>query len=400
MFNFQNQDNGKSAGISDEDKYVTSNVVETRMLYLSTRSSQCTQLNGSMKSHVSFDLKSYLDFAGDDTIQSVTFAMPYAILVNSNYQINSTNNYLKYRLNGTDYSITVPSGNYTSDTFIPVFINLLTITSGVGFNMTLNTVTGIFTITHNLYPFYFYSASTLNYVLGFSDLIASNVSPPFQQTTFIATIAGGSNVLYINNLNSPNTVLGIGNTVAYTDAYGSIYTAVVTSQTSNNVYVLSTPIYSNTITNGSFYSGVNYGITMPRLCNFLPNPLFRICIENNSIYNGTVLGTAGNPAFSNVLASIPNTTKQNTQIVYQNFSDEFTIQLSGQTQLILAILDDNNNFVDFNGISSYFQIRIRIYRRIKKSLKTYKDVLGGATNLRRLIEEQSEYISKPIEKIL
>ena len=397
MFNFQNQETGK---ISDQDKYETSNVLETRMLYLSTRSTQCTQLNGSMKSHVSFDLKSYLDFAGDDTIQSVTFAMPYAILVNSNYQINNTNNYLKYRLNGTDYSITVPPGNYTSDTFVPVFLNLLTITSGVGFNMTLNTVTGIFTITNYLYPFYFYSSSTINYVLGFSDLIASNVTAPFNQTTFIATIAGGSNILYINNLNSPNTVLTIGNSVAYTDAYGTTYTAVVSNQTSNNVYTLSTPIYSNPITNGSFYSGTNYGITMPRLCNFLPNPLFRICIENNSIYNGQVLGSAGNPAFSNVLASIPNTTKQNTQIVYQNFADEFAIQLSGQTTLTLAILDDNNNFIDFNGISSYFQLRIRIYRRIKKSLKTYKDVLGGATNLRSLIEDQSEYISKPIEKIL
>jgi len=329
MMPYQTQDSG---GISravreDEDQYTISNVIDTKMLYLSTRSTQCTQLNGSMKSHVSFDLKSYLDFAGDDTIQTATLAMPYAILCNSNYQINANNNRLDFRYNGVLYAgntgFKMPKGNYTVDTFIPVFQAQMAIQVSVtDFVLTWNETTSIFTLKSNTHVFTLYETSTMNYILGFAD---------------------------------------------------DITTPQVTA-----------PFY----------------VTMPRVFNFLPNPLFRICIENNTLYNGQVLGTSGNPAYSNVLASIPNVSKLNSQIVYQNFSDEFAMQLSGQTTLILAILDDNGDFVDFNGISSYFQLRVRLYRRVKKSLKSFKQVLGGATNLRDLVENKSEYIEKPIDKIL
>jgi len=270
-----------------------------------------------MKSHVSFELKSYLDYAGDDTIQSVTLSMPYAILCNSNYQMNQYNNVLKLSLNGNQYTITFEQGNYTSDYFMQQFLLL----APAGFNITLDQIAVKFTVSHSTYPFTLYGSSSCAYIMGFSSDLVSTSSAP--------------------------------------------YTA-----------------------------------TCPRVVNFLPNPLFRVCIENNTLYNGQVLGSAGNPAYSNVLASIPNVTKQNTQIVYQNFSDEFAMSLSGQTTLTLAILDDAGNFVDFNGISSYFQLRIRIYRRIKRSLNTFNQVLGGATNLRSLIEENSETIEKPIDKIL
>ena len=287
------------------------------MLYLSTKSTQCTQLNGDMKSRVMFDLKSYLDYEGDDTIQSMTLSMPYAIICNSNYQINQYNNLLNFSLNGTNYSVSFEYGNYSSDYFMQQFISLVP----AGFSISLDPITVKFTITHSLYQFIFYGTSTCDYIMGFNtDLISTTTSP---------------------------------------------YTA-----------------------------------TAPRVCNFLPNPVFRICIENNNLYNGQVLGSFGNPQYSNVLASIPNVTKQNTQIVYQNFSDEFTISPSGQTQLFLSILDDNGNLVDFNGISSYYQLRIRLYRKIKKSLNKFNHLLSGATNLRNYIEENSETIQKPISHLL
>lgn len=399
MLSFQNADSGGiSRAVSDEDKYILSNVVETKMLYLSTRSTQCTQLNGDMKSHVSFDLKSYLDFAGDDSIHSITLSMPYAILVNSNYQINSTNNTLKYEINGNAYTIRVPSGNYTTETFIPVMIDLFNVTSGIGFNIILNQTTATFTFTHTTYTFQFLSTSTINYVLGFTNVVVSSQTPPFPQVDFLGNISGGSNVITL--VTSPQTPLVVGNTVAYYDPNTGLTSTTQITEIGANTFTLLNPLLGTSITNGVFVSGPNYGLIMPRVCNFLPNPLFRICIENNSMYNGQVLGSAGNPQFSNVLASIPNVTKQNTQIVYQNFSDEFAIQPSGQTSLILAILDDNNNFVDFNGISSYFQLRIRLYRRIKKSLKSFGEVLGGATNLRNIMVQETEDIKKPIHKIL
>jgi hypothetical protein len=275
------------------------------------------QLNGDMKSRVQFELKNYLDFQDDDTIQSVTLSMPYAILCNSNYQVNTNNNVLNLLLNGTAYTITFEYGNYASDTFMSMFLSL----APSGFSIVLDQVAVKFTISHSLYPFTLLGTSTCNYIMGFSTNLVSSSSAP--------------------------------------------YTA-----------------------------------TCPRVCNFLPNPLFRICVENNTMYNGQVLGTNGNASYSNVLASIPNTTKPNTQIVYQNVSDEFMMQLTGQTTLVLDILDDAGNFVDFNGISSYFQLRIRIYRKVKRSLSHFNELLAGATNLRDYIEENAPTIEKPIDRIL
>ena len=314
---YQNQDDENVNILKNEENVEILNVVETKMLYLSTKSSQSIQLNGDMKSHVSFELKSYLDFQGDPTIQSISLSMPYAIICNSNYQINQYNNILNLNLNGTPYTITFPYGNYSSDTFMAAFLAL----TPAGFGITLDAVLVRFTITHTTYPFTLYETSTCDYIMGFNtNLVSTSTSP--------------------------------------------------------------------------------YYATAPRVVNFLPNPLFRITIENNSLYNGQVLATNGNAGYSNVLASIPNVTKQNTQIVYQNLSDEFTIQPSGQTTLTLGILDDNGNYVDFNGISSYFQLRLRIYRRVKRSLNNFKQVLGVATNLRSLMEESSENIEKPIYNIL
>lgn len=314
MMNFQNQDSGGTSNAVD--KYETSNVVETKMLYLSTKSSQCTLLNGDMKSRVSYDLKMYMDFQDDDTIQSVTLAMPYAILVNSNYLINANNNRLDILYQGITTSYYFPYGNYDADSFSQQFTSLVPTT----FKISYSTTSLRFSVSNTLYPFYLLTTSTIDYIMGFSDTLAVTTAP--------------------------------------------------------------------------------YSVEMPRIMNFLPNPLFRICIENNTIYNGQVLGKDGSPQYTNVLASIPNVTKQNTQIVYQNFADEFTIQKSNQTTLILSIRDDDGNLVDFNGIASYFQLRFRIYRRIKKRLTNFYELLGNSTSLRENAENNSEMIEKPIDKII
>lgn len=402
MNNYQDTNSGgTSKPILTDEKYEMSDIVETKMLYLSTKSSQCTQLNGDMKSRVSFNLRSYLDYAGDDTIQNITISMPYAILTNSNYLINSTNNILNYIVNGATYKASFAYGNYTSDTFMSRFITLLSEISGVGFNISLDQITGKFTISHLYHSFTLLGTSTINYIIGFSDTVVSNLTAPYPQTSFVGSIAASTNILTISTSYNPTVTLALGQYInVYDPNTNTDVVLQVLGITSPTSYTLNGTIGAISILNSFIFTGPNYAIYMLRVCNFLPNPLFRICVENNSIYNGQVLGKDGSASYSNVLASIPNTTKQNTQIVYQNFSDEFAITPSGQTTLTLAIVDDNNNFVDFNGISSYFQLRIRIYRKIKRSLKTFTEVLGGATNLRNLMETQSETIEKPLDKII
>lgn len=284
------------------------------MLYLSTKSSQCTQLNGDMKSHVSFNIRSFLDYQNDETVQAATLSMPYAILCNSNYQINYTNCRLDIGP-GTPTSYSFPYGNYAADTFMQTFKTILPST----YNITLNEISGKYTITNSSVPFTLLATSSISYVLGFS----------------------------------------------------SDVTAV--------------------------WNGTKYVAVMPRLCNFLPTPLFRICVESNSLYNGQVLGAEGSPAYSNVLASIPNVSKQNTQVIYANFADEFAIQPTGQTQLIISILDDAGNFIDFNGVSSYFQLRLRLYKKVKKINKTFNELVTEAAEARKALEE-GEVIEQPLDR--
>lgn len=263
-----------------------------------------------------FDIKNILNFEDDETVQTATLSMPYAILCNSNYQINYTNCRLDLKLNDVAASYTFPYGNYAVDTFMQTFKTLLP----SSFNITFDTVSGCFTITNTSAQFVLLDTSTIDYVMGFSKTITSTLS-------------------------------------------GIIYTA-----------------------------------TMPRVANFLPNPLFRVCIESNTLYNGQVLGSHGSPQYSNVLASIPNVSKQNTQVVYQNFSDEFAIQPTGQTQLILSILDSEGNYIDFNGVSSYFQLRIRLYKKIKKINKSFNELATNAVSARRDLEEKGESIELPLDR--
>lgn len=302
---------------SNVEQQYTVSMVETKMLYLSTKSSQCIPLNGNLKSRVMFDLKGFLDFENDDSVQAATLSMPYAILCNSNYQLNYTNNQLDFTHGATTASVSFPYGNYAVDTFMQKFLELMP----SGFGITFNSTTGCFSITNSAEPFSLLSTSTIDYVMGFHEEIAGEVS------------------------------------------------------------------------------GTGYAATMPRVANFLPTPLFRVCVESNSIYNGQVLGRDGSPAYSNVLASIPNVSKQNSSVVYQNLSDEFALQPVGQTQLILSILDDNGNFIDFNGVSSYFQLRVRLYKKIQKTRKTFSDLLNTAAQTRKALEEAAA-IEKPLDRFL
>lgn len=293
----------------------TVSYVETRTLHLSTRGDQCHLLNGDMKSRVMFDIKTFLDFQGDESIQVATISMPYAILTNSNYQLNYTNSRLDFTHGTTSASVSFPYGNYAVDTFMQQFL----VSMPSGFGITFNSVRGTFTVTNSAEPFTLLGTSSIDYVMGFSGDVSSSVV------------------------------------------------------------------------------GAGHSATLPRPANFLPTPLFRICVESNSIYNGQVLGKDGAPAYSNVLASIPNVSKQNSQVVYQNFSDEFAFS-SGQTQLIISILSDDGSFIDFNGVSSYFQLRIRLYKKVAKMNKSFNQLMTSAAEARRALEASEAVIEKPLDR--
>ena len=120
--------------------------------------------------------------------------------------------------------------------------------------------------------------------------------------------------------------------------------------------------FSGTFTSVSV-SGVQT-LALDRVCNFLPTPIFYITTD--TIYSGQALGREGVTLFSNIIAAIPNTSRNNQAIVYSNPTDEFELKSRFHSQMVLGIVNDEGAFLNFNGISSFFCLRFRIFRTFKK----------------------------------
>jgi hypothetical protein len=129
-----------------------------------------------------------------------------------------------------------------------------------------------------------------------------------------------------------------------------------------------------------------YKVVMPRCVIFLPTPIINVCCDE--INNGQSLGKNSNPLFSNILCSIPNTSKLNFELVYQNVQDEFVMKSNASNTLTISILDDDGNYIDFNGVSSWFMLRFKIHKKYKTVKGSFGDFLTNATNIRKLFDEE------------
>lgn len=149
--------------------------VETKLLYLSTRSSSGTVLNGDAKSHVIYDLRSYINYQDDPSVEYVSISLPYVSMVNSNYIVTQYTNTLE--IQGSGYlKITIPVGNYNVDELTAFLQNAL---SPYSFTVTFNTRTLKFTFTNSSFAFYFLASSTADYIVGFSGVVTSTAVAPY-----------------------------------------------------------------------------------------------------------------------------------------------------------------------------------------------------------------------------
>lgn len=261
-------------------------IKDTKVLHLSTQTTSCIPLNGSMKSKAAYDVRGYLNFENDDTIEYITLQVPYVVMSNSNYIVNQYNNTLRIYVNNEFYYLyTLPLGNYTAATFRTLLLSVMP----TGFALTYNTTVNKYTFTFNQ-PFSLMVGSTCDYIIGFSG-------------TETATL-----------------------------------------------------------------DGALYTLTCSRAFNFLPIP--RYVIHCNILNDGIILGTNSTMGASDILATIPNVSKPNGQLVYENIASEFVVKNLNFGQIVITITDDNNREIDFLGISSYFLLKFNIFRRsLKKPMK-------------------------------
>lgn len=145
-------------------------------------------------------------------------------------------------------------------------------------------------------------------------------------------------------------------------------------------------------------SGAIYTLTCSRAFNFLPIP--RYLMHCNILNDGISLGVNSALAAGDILASIPNNSKPNGQIVYENIASEFVVQLRNVGQIVITITDDNNREIDFLGVSSYFMLKFNIFRRMIKRPMKFDDLVLHANqiNLDELQIQEDEAEEKKDEE--
>lgn len=271
---------------------------DTKILNLSTQSSSGMLLNGDAKSKVLYELKNYIDYENDDSVEYISVSMPYVVLCNSNYIVNATNNTLLFQHAGGTATITFAYGNYTASTFQAAFqAAVLPYKNGATLDIRYNQTIQKYEMYSSVSTFSLLAGSTCDYILGFS---------------------------------------------------------------------------------GTFAIPQGVWTALPRCANFLPNARFHVCAD--FLNNGTILGTTQTQN-STVLATIPNTSKNNNLIVYESDQNEFLLKSCALNSLTLSIVDDNYNLIDFNGVASYFTLRFSIYRRRLPKVQAFSKVLELASKI-------------------
>ena len=135
--------------------------------------------------------------------------------------------------------------------------------------------------------------------------------------------------------------------------------------------LLSTSTINSMIGFSSTISSTTNQIVLPRSCNFLHTP--RIHLRCGELANGYLLGKNTE---SDILLSIPNDSTANGKIVYRNFMNTSShLDLPFIQTLTFNFTDENGVLINFNGISSYFEIQLEIYRKRPEKPPTFRNLV-------------------------
>lgn len=291
-------------------------VKDTLTLHLNTQADCCIPLNGTKKSKSFYDLKNYIDFENDDSIEYVTMSMPYAVICNSNYIFYEGNTTIRVVIGGSSYyTFSVPFGNYNVMTFMSWLNSVLNV-APYNIATTFSSITNKYTFT--------YSGTTAG-IWGFD----------------IGTTCD-YNMGFVSSL------------------YGTYPTVVTT--------------------------------TSPYAVDFLP--IDRYIIHCNVLSNGLMLTTNSKVSSCDIIASIPNNARLNSQIIYQNTTDSYLVRSISNNGIVITVTNDNNQEIDFNNVSWYFVLQFNVYRRYLKRPMKFESLITAINSIPKIIPEHVEYLEE------
>lgn len=134
-------------------------------------------------------------------------------------------------------------------------------------------------------------------------------------------------------------------------------------------------------------SSTNKVLVMPRCCNFLS--LSRVTIRCPELAQNMMIGSQTS---GDVILSVPNNSKPNGQIIYEDNGERNLLKNTELNQFIISITDDDGLAINFNGVSSYFTLQFNIYRKRRIPLPPFHQILAEHGKQRRKKEEEEENI--------
>lgn len=156
----------------------------------------------------------------------------------------------------------------------------------------------------------------------------------------------------------------------------------------NSKFIITNTMYDFTFTSNStidFVMGFSDTITstsltmiMPRVFNFLPLP--RVLIHCPELGNGF------NGSNSDIILSVPNNSRLNSQIVYTAPDIKTLVKEEQISSLTFKLTDEDGNLLNFNGIASFFTVQLDIYRKWIPRIDTF-DTLVKNANLNTIKNE-------------
>jgi len=159
------------------------------------------------------------------------------------------------------------------------------------------------------------------------------------------------------------------------NTFNSIFTITnsVNSFTFYKTSTLTSVIGFSTDLTSSLVNSVNT-LVLTRCCNFLPLP--RVCIRCSELLtNNNMIGN--NNKASDLVISIPNNAKPNGQIYYQNQTQVKSLYKGNNlNRIVFSLTDDDGNFINFNGVSSFFVLQFDIFRQFVPKLPSFSNIVN------------------------
>jgi hypothetical protein len=88
----------------------------------------------------------------------------------------------------------------------------------------------------------------------------------------------------------------------------------------------------------------------------------------------------GNTDSADIVITIPNNSKPNGQICFENNYAKTFLKNDRIERLNIQLTDDDGNFINFNGISSFFSIQFDIYRKNPDKPPPFREIQSLANS--------------------